>query len=69
MMNPLDYVRALYLFLTNSLESKLPSLGPKRAISPVYAIAIIAVIIAAGGLIIYFLVVAPSSTTTTVYPP
>jgi len=67
MMNPLDYLRALYLFLLPTLQSKFPELSFRRALAPLYTMVIIVIIVAAGGLIIYLLVV--SGPTTTTYPP
>jgi len=64
-MNPLTYLRALFAFLTLSIESKFPS--TRGGISTSIAVGIIVIVIAAGGVIIYLLVVVPPPTSST-YP-
>jgi hypothetical protein len=63
MMNPLEYLRALYLLLATSFQSKFTGLSSRRGFSNLYPIIIIVIIIVAGGLVIYYVVTAPSSTT------
>ena len=65
-MNPLEYLKALYTFLTMSIESRFPS--TRRALSPRFALFSIIAIIIIGGVIILVLVVSPGVTTRSTYP-
>ena len=61
MMNPLGYLRALFTFLTMSIESRFPSLSARKAISSIVAVIAIVVIVVAGALIIFFIVISPGA--------
>ena len=66
MFNPLEYLRFMFSFLTRSIESRLPNVPARRAISTTLVVVIIVIAIAAGGIAVYLVVTAPASTTT--YP-
>ena len=67
MFNPLNYLKFLYSILSRALETRLPNVTGRRAISTTLAAGAIAAIIIVGGLAIYFLVVSTGPTTST-YP-
>ena len=66
MFNPLNYLRFMFSFLTQSIENRLPDVPARRAISTTLVVVIIVVAIAVGGIAVYLVVTAPPSTTT--YP-
>ena len=67
MMNPLGNLKALYSFLTLSIQSKVPSLKAMRGLSQMLAIGAILGIIIVGGVVIY-IVVSSSGPTSSTYP-
>ena len=66
MMSPLWYLRALYTFLTQPIESKFPSV--RRAISHRHTLYLIVAIIGVGAAMVVILVTYPSVTTSSTYP-
>ena len=67
MMNPLGSLRALLMFLTMALQSRLPTLSVRRGITQFVAIIFIIIIIIIGGAIIY-IVITSTGVTITTYP-
>jgi len=65
MMYPLASLRALFSFLTMSLESDYPPPPARGWLSRRFTMLAIIVIIIIGGFIIFLLVIAPGPTTST----